>query len=263
MFFYFGYGSNINMISLRAKGVNPFSSERAFLRGWELKFNVEHWFKHEGGMGNIEPSSDAESFVEGMLHACPDEGLALLDAMESKGVGYDRVEVEVETLDGSIKKTFAYVGLPAYLNESCLPTRRYLSIILKGAKEASFSPKYISKLESQKILEIKDYPSFNPSSNRVFTFDEVKDNPNVTVLSGFVFDMSECRPKLAPVKSLFGGKDMTLFHAKRHDSSTGTETMEDIKKGKISTGAKNYLNAYLHEYEKEFQYLGRMEEYYS
>jgi hypothetical protein len=91
MFLYFGYGSNINLVSLRAKGVDPVASERAILRGWRLRFNVQHWFRHEGGVGNIEPSPNPDDFVEGMVHTCYDEHLAPLDAVESYGLGYDRI----------------------------------------------------------------------------------------------------------------------------------------------------------------------------
>jgi sulfite reductase (NADPH) flavoprotein alpha-component len=52
---------------------------------------------------------------------------------------------------------------------------------------------------------------------------------------------------------------MTLFHVKRLDSSDGSETMEDIQQGNISEAAKNYLNAYLWEYSREFSYAGRFE----
>jgi sulfite reductase (NADPH) flavoprotein alpha-component len=49
MIYYFGYGSNMNLISLRAKGVEPQRSQHAILRGWRLRFNVQHFFRHEGG----------------------------------------------------------------------------------------------------------------------------------------------------------------------------------------------------------------------
>jgi len=41
MFRYFGFGSNMNMISLRAKGVEPIAAQRAVLPGWRLRFNVQ------------------------------------------------------------------------------------------------------------------------------------------------------------------------------------------------------------------------------
>lgn len=258
MFYYFGYGSNINLISLRAKGVDPIQSQKAILKGWKLKFNVQHWFRHEGGMGNIEPSEDPNDLVEGMVHLCHDEQLASMDAMESLGIAYDRIEVKLETETGPVT-AWAYVGLPDYLDDSCLPTRRYLNIILKGAKAASLSEPYISMLSKQSLLPEVNYPEFKaPEGNfPSYTNKNLSKNPKLTVLAGAVFDMSEARSKLSIIERLFGGKDMTLFHLKRHDTSTGNETIEDIRKGNISKQAKKYLNAYLHEYSNEFNYAGR------
>ncbi len=97
MFWYFGYGSNMALPSLRAKGVEPRASERAVLRGWRLRFNVRHFFRHEGGVANIEPAGNDADAVWGVVHLCEDEHLALLDAAEAYRHGYDRVEVSVQT----------------------------------------------------------------------------------------------------------------------------------------------------------------------
>ncbi|HLF63525.1 MAG TPA: gamma-glutamylcyclotransferase family protein [Saprospiraceae bacterium] len=258
MFTYFGYGSNINLISLRAKGVDPISSERGLLRGWRLRFNVQHWFQHEGGVGNIEPSPDANDFVEGMVHTCRDEHLASLDAMEAYGVGYDRIEVDLETDHGRVK-AFAYIGLPAFLDDSCLPTRRYLNIILKGAEAAGLSKAYIDKLRQHPIHIAEEYPEFEYPSGQeaVFTEQTLAAYPYLTVLAGAVFDMRSARSQLDSLARLVGGKDMTLFYLKRHDSSDGTETLDDVIQGRISPEGKKYLNAYLHAYAREFKYAGR------
>jgi len=154
MFFYFGYGSNINLISLKAKGVFPLHSEIAVLYGWRLRFNVEHWFRHEGGVGNIEPSSNPDDFVEGVVHTCADEHLASLDAVESYGVGYDRTLVSVSTQNGIILAQ-TYTGLPGFINNNCLPSQRYLNIILKGATAAGLSPSYIDLIRQQPVLPEK------------------------------------------------------------------------------------------------------------
>jgi sulfite reductase (NADPH) flavoprotein alpha-component len=69
--------------------------------------------------------------------------------------------------------------------------------------------------------------------------------------------MRGAESRLDCLLDLFGGKDMTLFHLKRLDTSDGTETLEDIKNGNISPEGKNYLNTYLHEYAREFKYAGR------
>ena len=258
MFAYFGYGSNINLISLKAKGVEPVSSERGLLRGWRLKFNVQHWFRHEGGVGNIQPSLNSTDFVEGLIHFCKDDQLASLDAMESYGLGYDRIEVVLETAGGFVK-AFTYVGLPAFLDDGCLPTRRYLNIIVKGAESAGLSKPYIDKLRNHPIHVQQEYAEFEfPSGNfPQFTKHTLALHSNLTALAGAVFDLSGARSQLNGIDALFGGKDMTLFHLKRHDASDGTETLEDFKTGRISDAGKLYLNAYLHEYSREFKYVGR------
>ncbi|MDX1811522.1 MAG: gamma-glutamylcyclotransferase family protein [Gammaproteobacteria bacterium] len=257
MFYYFGYGSNLNLTSLRAKGVEPLSSEKAILHDWKLAFNVRHWFRHEGGVGNIIPAENSENQVHGMLHLCEDEHLPLLDAVEAYGTGYDRIDIEVETDHGMIKAT-TYVGMPGYLDDNCLPTRRYLNIILKGATEAGLDEAYIEKLRQQPLNPVKEYPPFqHPDTEREFNEKSLSEHPLYTALGGAVFDMQHARSDLHCLFDLFGGKDMTLFHLKRHDTSDGTETLEDVKQDRISEAGRKYLNAYLHEYDREFRYVGR------
>ncbi|HSF46153.1 MAG TPA: gamma-glutamylcyclotransferase family protein [Chitinophagaceae bacterium] len=257
MFHYFGYGSNINLISLKAKGVEPDSSEWGMIPGWRLKFNVQHWFRHEGGVGNIEPTADESNHVEGMLHTCEDRYLANLDTMEAYGVGYDRILVDVTTRKGTVK-AFAYVGLPDQINEQCLPSRRYLNIIIKGAMEAGLSEEYIERLRMHPVHIPEDYPEYIiPKVGTVFNADSLAHHPYYTAVAGAVFDMSKARKQLECLWDLFGGKDTTLFHLRRLDSSNGTETLEDVIHGRISEQGKNYLNAYLHEYNREFRFIGR------
>lgn len=257
MFTYFGYGSNINLISLKAKGVEPISSIPGILKGWNLKFNVQHWFKHEGGVGNIEPSSNPNDIVEGIIHECKDEHLPSLDALEAYGIGYDRIEVEVETQKGKLK-AYTYIGLSDFIDNNCLPTQRYLNIIIKGAESAGLSKLYIEKLKQQPIHIAQEYPKFVPPNDngKVFNKASLSTNKYYTALAGFVFDMKGSRDKLHCLIDIFGGRDMTLFHLKRLDKSDGSETLSDINNGKISDEGKHYLNAYLNEYAKEFKYLG-------
>lgn len=258
MFYYFGYASNMNMTSLRAKGVVPVSSENARLTGWALKFNVRHWFRHEGGMANIERATPDDK-VLGRIHLIDEQHLAMLDAVESYGEGYDRIEVEVCTAKGRVK-AITYVGLPGYLDEGCLPTQRYLNIITQGAASVGIDQAYIDRLRSLKIQPPIDYPPFQPPAvtpaTTIFNEQQLATNPSYTALLDVVFDMQHARRDLHCLHPLFGGKDTTLFHCKRHDSSDGSETLKDIYEGKISESVKAYLNAYLHEYNNEFQYVG-------
>ena len=258
MFNYFGYGSNMDITSMNAKGVYPHSSERATLRGWQLLFNVRHFFRHEGGMGNIRLSDSPDDEVRGVLHLCPDESLSALDAVEAYGFGYDRIEISVEN-NGCITKAITYVGIPSFLDERCLPTDRYMNILVKGAKESGLDKAYINKLQQCPRYKKKQYPLFELPHRPAQTFraESLINHPAYTSVSGCVFDMAEARWEHEYLKGLFGGRDMTLFHLKRLDTSDGSETLDDIKHGRLTDKQREYLNEYLHEYNAEYSFVGR------
>ena len=257
-FEYFGYGSNMSLTSLRAKGVVPITSRRATLRGYELRFNVHHWFRHEGGVGNIWPSTRPGAVVLGVVHECSHDALDRLDAVESYGVGYDRITVPLETAEGPVEAV-TYVGIPNYLDDRCRPTRRYLNILLKGAVAAGLDHDYIEALRQHPLHPEEDLPEFaHPAgSDAVYTQETLAANPHLTAVAGAVFDMSGARPKHDCLKALLGGKDTTLFHLKRLDTSDGAETLHDVRENRLNAAQRRYLNAYLHGYAEEYRYVGR------
>jgi AIG2 family protein len=257
MFYHFGYGSNTNLASLRAKGVVPHMSERAVLRGWRLRFNVRHFFRHEGGVANIEPSGKSSDAVWGVVHLCEHEHLALLDAAEAYGHGYDRVEVPV-LKDSGERRALAYVGIPSFLDEECRPTQRYLNILVNGAVAAGIDPDYIEALRRHPVHEARAMPPFlpPPGVHGTFTAETLTLNPPLTALAGHVFDMSSARWQHSFLKGLFGGKDMTLFHLGRLDDFAAAPTLEDVKHDRLTPRQREYLNEYLHAYNAEYAYAG-------
>ena len=264
MLYYFGFGSNMSRLSLKAKGVEPKASTRAVLRGWRLRFNVQHFFRHEGGVGNIEHTGNPHDCVLGVLHHCTDEALPLLDQAEAYGHGYDRIEVVVQPGDhcaeGSPGITaITYVGMPEFIDDRCLPSQRYLNIILQGGREAGLDANYLQTLASQPLHPIEDYPPFTPPPGDypVFDRDSLAAQPLCTALYGAVFDMSAARPLHTFMKGFLGGRDITLFHLRRLDSSALEENIDDIRHGRLNQAQKKYLNAYLHEYAREYLYAGR------
>jgi len=260
VFRYFGFGSNLDLTSLRAKGVHPTRSRPATLPGWRLRFNVRHFFDHEGGVGNIVPSDDPGDRVLGVLHDCPDEDLPALDETEARGVGYDRIELTVQTAEGE-ETAFAYVGRPDFIDDRCLPSRRYLNILLRGARRAGLDPDYIAALERQPVMAVEHAPSFAPPPGDHPHFDaaSLARHPNLTALWGAVFDMSDARPAHDFLKGPFGGRGMTLFHLQRMDSSDGSETLDDIRENRLDTEQRQYLNDYLREYAREYRYVGHFD----
>jgi cation transport regulator ChaC len=257
-FWYFGYGSNMDLNSLRAKGVEPHASERGVLRGQRLRFNVRHFFRHEGGVGNIEPSDDPSDVVWGVLHQCESADLVLLDAAEAHGRVYHRTEVVVQT-DRREQRAVTYVAIPSFLDESCRPTPRYLNIVMRGARAAGLDPAYIEALRRHPVHDVTPAPPFLPPEGeyRTFTAATLRQHPLLTAVSGAVFDMSRARWPHTFLLDWFGGKDMTLFHLKRFDDSDGRETLDDIKHDRLTLAQRRYLNEYLHEYSNEYVYVGR------
>jgi len=258
VFWYFGYGSNMDLRSLRAKGVEPRMSERAVLRGWRLRFNVRHFFRHEGGVGNIEPADDPSGVVWGVLHLCEDEHLALLDAAEAYGHGYDRITVAVRA-DRGEQSAITYVAMPSFLDDGCRPTRRYLNILLQGATAAGLDPAYVDSLGRHPLHPKQPVAPFVPPPGEFpgFTAATLAQHPMLTALDVAVFDMSGARWHHRFLQGLFGGKDMTLFHLKRLDGSDGSETQEDIAHGRLSPAQRRCLDEYLHAYMEEYVYVGR------
>jgi sulfite reductase (NADPH) flavoprotein alpha-component len=260
MFRYFGYGSNMNITSLRAKGVEPLSSQGAVLYGWRLRFNVQHFFRHEGGVGNIEPSQASGERVLGVLYDCPEEALPSLDAMEAYGHGYARITIEVE-LESQRTSALTYVGMPAFIDNTCRPSRRYLNLLIDGARQAGLDQNYVQMLMGQAVHQADESPPFlpPPGDYPVFSVTSLANHPRYTALYGAVFDISDARPLHDYLKGFFGGRDMTLFHLKRLDSSDGSESMDNIRKGRLNEAQQRYLNGYLTEYAREYRYVGKID----
>ncbi|MFO0694302.1 MAG: gamma-glutamylcyclotransferase family protein [Polyangiales bacterium] len=256
-FTYFGYGSNMDRASLRAKGVEPIRSAPAALHGHRLVFDVAHFFRHEGGVGNVRPTGRESDVVLGVLHECDDSALPLLDAAEARGYGYERLRLAVRTSDGEIE-AWVYVGLPSFLDETCLPTRRYLNILVRGATEAGLDAGYVETLRRHPVFEPELRDGFvPPSAGRVVDEATLRAHPLYTVLDDHVFDMADARTHHDFLRTFFGGRDMTLFHLKRLDDSDGNETLEDVRAGRLTPRQRRYLDTYLHAYAHEYRYVGR------
>ena len=256
---YFGYGSNMDLQSLRAKGIVPRASTPGALVGWRLRFNVHHWFKHEGGVCNICPTDEPGARVLGVVHTCEPDTLDKLDVVESVGVGYDRIEIPVETAEGTVRAV-AYVGLPTYLDERCLPTRRYLNLLVRGAEHAGIDADYVAALRAHPVHQPAPAGPFVPPPGEFpsFTLESLGEHPTLTGLDGQVFDMTGCRWQHECLVGLLGRRDMTLFHLRRMDDSDGRESLDDVKAGRLRPTQRAYLDHYLHGYAAEYRYAGTL-----
>lgn len=256
---YFGYGSNLNPLGLRAKGVEPLESEPALLRGWQLEFSVTPPFPSQGGMATIVPTHDPPDTVHGVLHRCDASAFAAIDAFEARGTFYDRVEVDAEPYAGGSRRAFAYVALPRFHDRTLRPTQRYLNNLLAGAETMKLDAGYVARVSLTETLAPRTWPEFQHPVQPVRRFDAAslaKAEKHVA-LGGAVFDMSQSSWKTGFLVPMWSGKDVTLFLLKMLDPGLGPETLDRIKRNELDARQRNHITGYMHEMTDAFRYAGR------
>lgn len=129
---YFAYGSNCNPAVMKRKEVEYSSRARASLDGYRLRFNKKA--TRPGlpeGVGFANVSEDPGGRVEGILYDITDEHLERLDVSERYPDHYVRIDVTVQTADGS-RPCFTYQAHPDKVARGLRPSRNYLNHILAG-----------------------------------------------------------------------------------------------------------------------------------
>jgi sulfite reductase (NADPH) flavoprotein alpha-component len=228
------------------------------LEGWGITFNIPDFFAIEGGTGNIEPV-EGDS-VHGVLHACRDQDLGVLDDLEAVNISYRRIEATVRTYSGRRVRAYVYVGIDAITDDSCLPSSRYRNILVLGALEMKLDRSYVERLRQVPICAPPEYGpfSFPDEGDPEFTLETLARHHTYTGLAGAVFDMSTARPRHRYLRQLLGGRDVTVFFLKRMDVSDGSERLDDVIQDRLTQAQRLYLNDYLHEFAREYRYVGRM-----
>ena len=121
---YFSYGSFLDSETLRKHCPSAEFVSRAVLPDFEVQFNFMSK-TYGGGVTGVEPAPGV--IVRGVVYDVPMEELEYLDAIEGVPQG-----IYYRTTDP--KGPYA-------------PTRRYLGLMIKGAKEHGLDPDYIEELE--------------------------------------------------------------------------------------------------------------------
>ena len=209
-FQYFAYGSNIGVAGLAAKGVKAEATVSGRLRGWQLRFDVPSAFPRlEGGVANIVESG--EDVVLGSVHQVADEAAPILDAIEARGVLYERQLLEVELESGECVSAEVYVGLAHVREEGLRPSPRYLRILVEGGVSRGLDPGYVDRLRAMDTHRADVGVPFRlvddglPSRDRAM----LARRPDWVALHGVVFDLEWPRPEHMFVRHLFGGRDAT------------------------------------------------------
>jgi hypothetical protein len=119
----------------------------ARIEGWRLAFDVPSraW---DGAVASLAPQPGA--FVEGLAVPMPGDARGLVDHKEGAISGlYRPLEVEVTTLRGGTRlRAVAYVSTPERrLPQEAPPSRRWLDVLLRGARARGLSAAWIAELE--------------------------------------------------------------------------------------------------------------------
>ena len=141
---YFGYGSNMStQYLIKRRKIIPLESQAAFLKDYELIMNME-------GPNFLEPSfANIRNFkgfnVEGVVHEIEKKDLQKI--VNTEGEDYELIKLFIHV--GGKKKTAYTLIYKTNETKDIPPSKRYLKILIRAAKENHLSSTYIKNLEER------------------------------------------------------------------------------------------------------------------
>lgn len=139
---YFAYGSNMSSEEMRAWCPSAQFVAAARLPHHRLDF-TRYSRKREGGVADIVPARGQE--VWGVLYELDAGDLAALDRKEGVPAAYTRAFVDVAPVSGEPARVLTYTVVEKGRTEA--PSREYLEIMLRGARERDLPGSYVRTLE--------------------------------------------------------------------------------------------------------------------
>lgn len=156
----FGYGSNMDVKALQAKKhVKVIEHTPAVLPDYKLAFTIKAMTYSEPAYASVMKMSGQE--VHGVAFLMDEESLEELDRTER---GYNKATVTLKAYDGRDLEGFVYVPKEEK-TEEFLPSKRYLGVLCKGAKQAGLNPDYIEKLHKLPTYNFQNHPEVIKARN--------------------------------------------------------------------------------------------------
>jgi gamma-glutamylcyclotransferase (GGCT)/AIG2-like uncharacterized protein YtfP len=146
---YFSYGSFLDSETLKRHCPKAQYVGKAILPNWEVQFNfLSRTYK--GGVTGIEPA--VAKLVRGVLYDVSNEELQHLDSIEGVPEGiYYRQTIYVVDESGKPMKAVTYRTTNP--RGPFKPMRKYLDLMIKGAKEHGLEQDYIQQLEAIETID--------------------------------------------------------------------------------------------------------------
>jgi len=140
---YFAYGSNMSERRLRGRVTSAQKRTTAKVSGFQLRFHKRSLVDGSAKCDAFYTGNQRHS-VWGIVFSLEKSELAILDRIEGKG--YERVWLDVETVDGEALRVISYRA--NCIDASLLPFDWYMRHVLVGAREAGLSAGYIAQIEA-------------------------------------------------------------------------------------------------------------------
>jgi gamma-glutamylcyclotransferase (GGCT)/AIG2-like uncharacterized protein YtfP len=140
---YFSYGSFLDSETLKKHAPNAKYVKRAVLDDFEVQFNFLSK-TYDGGVTGVEPAAGKKAL--GVLYNVPPDEMEKLDIVEGVPAGiYYRETITVVDENGNEHQAETYRTTNP--KGPFTPTRRYLGLMINGAREHGLDPDYIKDLE--------------------------------------------------------------------------------------------------------------------
>ena len=140
---YFAYGSNLDPGTfLGRRRMQPLEARIAVLERFELRFDLPVG-PGERGVANVAPHESDE--VWGALYRLTHAQAEFLDKTEGVHLGaYLRLDVQVRDANGAMVSAFTYQSSRGVVGRK--PSRRYLGLLLAGARHHGLPALYVERL---------------------------------------------------------------------------------------------------------------------
>ena len=152
---YFAYGSNLDPRTfLGRRNMRPLATRVAHLADFELRFDLPVG-RAERGVANVSPRRGAG--VWGVAYQLTARDLMRLDRSEGVHRGfYQRIAVRVTCDDGPARAAWTYQSLRGRPGRK--PSRRYLGLLLRGARHHGLPAGYVTALRSLELAQDERNP---------------------------------------------------------------------------------------------------------
>eukprot|EP00834_Sanchytrium_tribonematis_P001973 NODE_53_length_30760_cov_1.203712.p14 type:complete len:231 gc:universal NODE_53_length_30760_cov_1.203712:27301-27993(+) len=161
MVWYLAYGSNMNKdILIGRRKINPTDSRNVIIHDYQLSFNVPGIPFIEPSFASILPRKGC--LLHGVAFEISEKDFLKIQHSEGgqgiRGISYQPIEIEAESYDGKkfVVRTL-YYSCSIFPNiKEFHPSKRYLNLIIEGAKQNKLDSHYLQMLENLEYYETND-----------------------------------------------------------------------------------------------------------